>query len=199
MINKLKSLVFFGVLGLALLAGAYALSNSPARADDTETTSASQPAEITAVTPAPEESDSALVADRLETCISEGRPMESCINLALNLAEDQTPEADEQPSAVSETTSPIDVEVPLAQTGAAIVMEITQTATIAFPGEVLPEQANDQDEPAYTGAVTTEASVTEVKTEETPEVESSAPQVAEPTSESSDVPAESSPAPANED
>lgn len=198
MIIKLKSLVFSAVLGLALLVGSFALGSSPVRADDTETTSASQPVETAAITPAPEESGGALVADRLETCISEGRPMESCITLALNLPEEQTQEAEEQPSAVGETTSPIE-EVPLAQTGAAIVMEITPTATIALPGEVLPEQANDQDEPAYTGAVTTEASVTEVKTEETPEVESSAPQAIAPTSESSDIPADAPPAPANED
>jgi hypothetical protein len=198
MIIKLKSLPLFTVLGLALLVGSFALASSPVRADDTETTSASQPIETTSVTPAPELSDSATIAERLETCVSEERPIESCIVRAQTLAENQAPEADQQPSAVAEISSPIEVDLPLAQTGAAIIMEITQSVTIAVPGEALPEQANDQDEPVYTGSVTTEASLTEVKTE-TPEVESSAPQATAPTSESSDVPAEAPPAPAIEE
>ena len=199
MIVKLKSLSFFSVLGLALVVGAFALGSSPVRADDTETTSASQPAETTSVMPAPEVSDSALLPARFEVCVAEERPIESCIVQSQTLAETPANEADQQAPAAGDLPSPIEVEVPLAQTGAAIVVEITQSVTIASPGEALPEQANDQDEPVFTGSITTEASLTELKTDETPEVDSPAPQVTEPASESSEVPAEAPPAPANEE
>ena len=197
MIVKLKSLSFYSVLGLALVVGALALGSSPVRADDAETTSASQPAETTSVLPAPEVTDSAPA--RFEVCVAEERPIESCIVQSQALAETPANETDQQAPVASDLPSPIEVEVPLAQTGAAIVVEITQSVTIASPGEALPEQANEQDEPAYTGSISTEASLTELKTDETPEVDSPAPQVTEPASESNEVPAEAPPAPANEE
>jgi hypothetical protein len=140
MIIRLKSLRLSGVLGLALLVGALALGNSPVRADDTETVAPSQSVEVATA-------QILGFVERLETCASEGRPIESCIEKPQ--IESPALEADQQPSALIEARPSTETDPPFAQTGDAIVVEVTQSVTIVAPASLAEEEhqaINDEHE-----------------------------------------------------
>jgi hypothetical protein len=134
MTNRLKSLRRHGVLCLAFLACAFALGNTPVRADGTETVAApSQFVDVAIDALTPYISGS---VERRETCTSEGCVVENCIENPTIVAES----ADQDPPAMIEVNTRTETDPPLLETGAAIVVEITQTTTIAAPGQVTEEQ-----------------------------------------------------------
>jgi len=124
MIDKLKCIKRPLVLCLAFLACAFALGSAPARADDAESV----------VVPLLAETNTTEVsspAERSESCLWEGRVLENCVEMQTILAEC----AEEHPATVAEVDS-LDAADPFLNTGAAIVVEVRQSTTIAAPGEI---------------------------------------------------------------
>jgi hypothetical protein len=139
---RLKSFRLSGVLGLAFLISAFALGNSPARADEAVTPPPGQVA--TAAPMLPYVSGSVeLVSEDDESCTDESQVVA------------ETPTEGDRLSPAIETITEVDAS--LALVGAAVPVDITQSAAIALPGQVsddqLPQATDDVDLPvAQTGA-----------------------------------------------
>jgi hypothetical protein len=140
MLIRLKSLRLPYFLGFALLAGSLALFNSPVRADEEEPATGSAFVEAVSAASTPQVPDTGF-AQSFETCVSEGGATEGCIDSAQALAD--APDAAQSSPTLSEIATPDNSDQPLPQSAAAILVEITQSVTIAVPGEV----AADDHEP----------------------------------------------------
>jgi len=137
MFVRLKSFGLSSVLGLALLAGVFVLGSCPVWAsDDAGTVPPSQSVEVASV-------QVLGFVERLEACVAEGRPIESCIEKPH--IDSPAPESDQHASAATEADTPAETEPPLAQTGAAIIVEITQSVTIAGSVETGADQVAEEE------------------------------------------------------
>jgi hypothetical protein len=133
-----------GALGLALLAVSFMFGSAFACSQSTETTTS----ELQTVAP----DKSATVSEPLDAllCTSEGEG--ACAGKA------QLAEVDQSPSSVSAVIEPSETEAlppPAIHSVDAILVEITQSVTIAVPGD----SVEDNEEPVHTGSIQEPAAV----------------------------------------